>query len=717
MKFSKLDNLYKDANDRDEELFYEQKSNVLLDNGKHYTSVKKRNDKIRKSSLEEGYKIRLTKNHINKIVNVYVNSIVSRNPGVTFEPSNSDELQDKKDAQLSNAVWDNIRVSTQFEKTLKKIVKRFIVIGEAWVKINYNNNKGSIIGYEGKIEEVSVTNEDGETVTVEQQTIDKTKPVRDGAFEFDVIDGYNVFVDASATSVDDARFIGLKKLINKENLIEILEQYYEGKELKEKIEAVESSNDREENGYYPSLDIVSGGYREDHDKVFIREFYFKASPKYPNGKFVMICDKAILVETDLMKDLQGDVIFPIKYAQCTEAIGSVRGYSIIKQLRPLQAEVNRAASKIAEIQAIHGDDKVLTQVGQSLKEGQKIGGVREYKVKGGLDPKWLPGRNGEQFFQYLDSIIKEMYFIAGIPEFVADKRSGEDVLAGLYKSLKEKSTFTLYSDEVERLLVNIVETSLRIAKVEYRDEKVIKAVGKSEFISIPEFRETNDMHYSIKAKPMSEDIDSVMGKYLQTRDLIQYSGSQFTPEQIGTIAKDGMPFLKEDVFRNIIDNVDIIEQMLLQMDRGENPMISEYDDNEAIIKAITNRMKRTDFMYVASKNPIVAQVYQYQYETRSKILQQTMMELKEANLGIIPTGEGKIKVDIYKSDDRGNAERVAVPEDAMKWFIERLSKQGAITSEMGELSPQAQADIYGQLQNVVGQGGGSPQQNLAGRAE
>src|SRR6185437_12231988 len=102
-----LNQLYDQADSVDHEVFAEMRSNLLLIAGDHYN--KRRHDflkRIRDSKdLTDQQKLRLTKNHVQKICKIYANNIVSMAPGVGFEPKQPGELQDQKSAELHHSVW------------------------------------------------------------------------------------------------------------------------------------------------------------------------------------------------------------------------------------------------------------------------------------------------------------------------------------------------------------------------------------------------------------------------------------------------------------------------------------------------------------------------------------------------------------------------------------------------------------------------------------
>ena len=99
--FSDLEALYEESETLDKAIFAEMRSNLLLIDGDHYS--RRQSDfyrRIRSSKeLTDQQKIRLTKNHTQKITDIYSNNIISAVPGVAILPANETELRDQKLAE------------------------------------------------------------------------------------------------------------------------------------------------------------------------------------------------------------------------------------------------------------------------------------------------------------------------------------------------------------------------------------------------------------------------------------------------------------------------------------------------------------------------------------------------------------------------------------------------------------------------------------------
>ena len=110
-KLQKLNKMYQDGVSADGDLYAEMRSNIKMVSGDHY---QKKNWKwlshVRENAeMNNEQKIRIMKNHTNKIYKTYVNRIVNMAPDTCIEPQNEKELPDQKAAELHKAIWDDIK--------------------------------------------------------------------------------------------------------------------------------------------------------------------------------------------------------------------------------------------------------------------------------------------------------------------------------------------------------------------------------------------------------------------------------------------------------------------------------------------------------------------------------------------------------------------------------------------------------------------------------
>lgn len=417
---NELNEVYREADECDKDLRAEQRTNIQLVAGDHYNRQGSRYwNRIREAKqIAPEQRIRLTKNHIAKITKIYRNAIQTHSPGVTIIPKNETELQDQKAAELHSLVWEDIKDRHNINKKIRTWVKDFIEIGEVICKVFWDPNAGVQVGWQAAVDEL------GEPV-VDPMTGEYTQsetPVMSGDLVFETIHGFDLRRDPTAKSMEESQFVILQKMVP----IKDLKKKYEGDEEKEKF-LKESDQDT-----FRVFEGGTGNYKKTKDLVHVREFYYRPCADYPKGYFFITTELGILEEGELPFG-----VWPIIYEGFDEITTSPRCHSIIKQLRPYQIEINRAASKIAEHQLTVGDDKVFLLSGSKPSSGAVRPGVR-YESITGQPPIVVPGRAGDQYIPYLEKQIEEMYKVSDVFEELEEKANQLDPHSLLYRSLKQK---------------------------------------------------------------------------------------------------------------------------------------------------------------------------------------------------------------------------------------------------------------------------------------
>jgi hypothetical protein len=658
-----LNNYYSQADGSDSELFAEQKSNVLLVCGDHYAKKQSRYwNRIRESKdISESTRIRLTKNHIQKITKTYINNILTHAPGMMCGPKNKSELQDQKAAELHNSVWQDIKERHRFNRKIRELVSNFVDIGECAVKIFWDTNAGKFLGYEESF------NENGE--------VTKT-PKFEGDFVFERIHAFNLLRSPDAKSMDESAWLCYRKMID----IETLKKMLDGDQ--DKIKLVDAASDET----YTVFDGTSGEYIKSKDQTMLREFYFRPCLQYPMGYYAIALSTGILWEGELPFG-----VFPISYAGFDEIPTSPRARSIIKQLRPYQAEINRAASKMAEHQITLGDDKILMQDGSKLSHGATLPGIRALKYTG-LTPTVLEGRTGEQYLNYIISQVKEMYDISNVAEDTVDTSAQIDPYAMLFKSIKQKKRFSAYSDKIEEFLREIVQKTLILAKNYYTDDRIVFVVGRREQVNIAEFKNSQDIGYQIIIEAVSDDVETKMGKQITLNHLLQYVGNQLTKDDIGKLIRL-MPYANdEQAVSDLTVDYDNATNDILALDRGEWRPPHAHDNHVYMLKRLTSRIKQADFVNLA---PEIQEMYFALIDQHEKMEAENQRKLLAAKNEYIPTGGYMVTVDLYVADpkDPNKTRRARIPYDSVVWLIQQIEAQGGNLAQLEQLATSSQVGI------------------------
>lgn len=673
LSHDELIQLYNAAESCDQELFAEQRSNLLLVAGDHYNKKGSRQwNRIRESKdLSADQKLRLTKNHVQKISKTYVNTLVSYAPSVTIRPNNEKELQDVKSAELNKAVLQHGKTKMKVvqEKTLQ-YAEDFVNIGELAVKMFWDPFAGDLMGYEPELDQF------GQPVTDEEGNPQQT-PKFSGAIVPERIFGFNLLRTPETKDMECSSPLIIRKMVSVEDL-----------KIKcngdaEMLKAVQESADRTFHVFDANTNTYSN---KNKSETMLLEFYFPKCVSYPMGYFYYATLSGKLWEGELPFG-----IWPIVYTGMDSVQTSPRHRSLIKQLRPFQAEVNRTGSKIAEHQITIGDDKLLLPSGSKISNGVQLPGVRSIQYTGGK-PEYLAGRSGDHYVTYMTSQIQEMYQIANVDMESAEKDLQGDLMLQLFKSIKQKKKFSIYTGKFEAFFVRYWELYLELAKNYFDDNMLIPAIGKSEFINISEFRNTDPLSSQIKVEPQTDDVESMMGKQVIFNHAIQYIGNSLDKKSIGKIMKN-MPFGNfENAFSELTMDEDMATNMILAIDRGEAPMPNKYDEHLYMIKRLTERTRQADYSQL---DPQIQKNYDTYIKHYEGLEEKRMVAMKQAQSEFIPSGGARVKVDFYVASPANpdRTERATLPTEAVSWLIDQLAKQGSSQEALSRVNQGAVAEM------------------------
>ncbi|GAG39908.1 unnamed protein product, partial [marine sediment metagenome] len=135
---------------------------------------------------------------------------------------------------------------------------------------------------------------------------------------------------------------------------------------------------------------------------------------------------------------------------------------------------------------------------------------------------------------------------------------------------------------------------------------------------------------------------------------------------------------------------DMANNTILALDRGEKPPMSDVEDHKYMIKRLTNRMKKPDFVLLTDQ---IKQTYQERLNIHNTFLISQQQEAEQAKAGFIPTGGGLVGVDVYVPGPDGKSKRARLPNQSIDWLIKKLGAQGIKAEEVDELPLSAQASI------------------------
>jgi len=695
-----LNQLYEDGTKIDEKTYAEMRSNILLVSGEHYSKKNLNTSKnnIRSSAKSaETLKLRITKNYTHRVSRIYHDAIISKAPGVTVVPANETEMQDQKDAEQNKKVLEYVDRHHKMKQKIRDWAAEYVDIGEVATKVFWDPMKGRLRGYEQKVTEDGYplfltpdgqeTPEQGMMDPMTGQPVqfepapDKSLPVYSGDLVFEDLYGFNLWRCPGSKKMEDSPYLGLRKMAQ----VDELKTMYAGNEAKLKV--IEKSTDTD----YVIFDAEKSAYEKREKWVLVREVYYKPCRQYPEGYFYIWTQQGILEQGTLPYG-----IFPIRWKAFDRYASTARGRSIIKVIRPNQAEINRASSQRATHGITLADDKILYQAGTKLAPGGLLPGVRGVTYQGS-PPTILPGRTGDQFTGYINEEKADLFQQAMVSEEASQEQHNLDPYTLLFRTMGQQAKYKKYVEQFEEYLVEVYELVLELLRLYLDDEDLGQILGPREKGNLSEFRKQTPQTFRISVKAQSDTIDTQLGKQLTFNHLLQYMGKNLGQDQLGMIVKN-MPFVNnEEVLSDLTINYENVKNDMLALERGEMPQVSPYDDNEYYIKKLTHRMKQHDFRFL---NPMVQQNYQQFIGIHQEQQKQKVEAAKQAQAGFIPTGGAMITVNMRMPDPNGEGtKQVRLPYNAVMDLIKKLESQGMDLQTLEQMNQGALMEMYGQMQS------------------
>lgn len=693
LKASDLYQQYTDSISMDAEIYAEMRSNILLVSGDHYARQGSRFwNRIRDNEdLTKQQKLRLTKNHIRKITNDYVSVILSHSPATIVIPNNEDELQDQKTAEQNNSVLTYFKKTLNLREKTREKAEMYVQTGEVFSKTYFDPDAGEILGYMPVVDETGriVMDQSGQIV------FDQDSPIMSGQFVIENLFPADVFRPVECRNWEDAEYIGYRRMMSKKQLKLMIPE-------EDWAKAISSGEE--------TFLIFNGeaGYATQKDKTtLVLETYYRPCAEYPRGYYYISTQNYVITEGELPFG-----IFPIAYKVFDKITTSIRGRSPIKQMRPYQIEINRAASAIATAQITLGDDRVVINQGSKITNGGQLPGVRAVSIAGAIgDVKIIPGRTGEQYVPYMMGQIEELYRVMGVADELATDKQGQlDPYALLYHSIKNRRKFVKYTEAFTDFCKKETEILLDLAKKYLNERTLIPMIGKSEMVNIAEFKNSEPNRYRISIEEVDADAETMLGKQLAMNHALQYVGPQLDKSDIGKIIR-AMPFInKEESFDEFTIDYDNSKNEILMLERGQMPMINQYDNHGYIIRRITNRMKKSDFQFLPQP---IKDLFKIALSKHEEIDAKQKEEILRAQKGWIPTDGYLVICDFYVSKENGKTERVRLPYNSIKWLMDQLKAQGTATEDLEKMNQGALADMSARLGGSMSPNANIPPQQQA----
>lgn len=394
-----------DKLDKNREAFtIKWKINLAFYKGRQYVFWNKSGNRLDSVPVEEGQKprhrVRIVSNQIAPYTNKLIAQMNKTKPVMHAKSGNSDQ-DSIQAASVAEQILEDVEEYTAAEYKKRDVLKWAAIAGKGFWRISWDDKAGApqriLVDPEGnpviQPTQRAIYQEQLVAVGIDPQMVTKTS--WPGQIRIDVISPFDMVVDPVAKSVYDAKYA---ICVHACSPAEVKARY--GKDIKpdSKISS-------------PDEHITANGptYQSDqNDAVKVYYGYFLPSPENPKGRYVVFTKDEILHD--------GGWEFPINKLPFVEFIvdefpGEMWSYGLIEKAVPLQKQLNRALSQVAEYTNLTVSPKWMAPRGAlSAPISNEPGSVTEYNPMNGfrIDPFPMPQMNPIVFQQVQDISVRLM---------------------------------------------------------------------------------------------------------------------------------------------------------------------------------------------------------------------------------------------------------------------------------------------------------------------
>lgn len=421
------------------------------------------------------WRVRLVVNRILPIIRTQIAKLRDTNPRIYVAPSTM-EKEDREAAKVATKVAQGIYKDQEFLDTRDEITLWQSICGNGYTVVAYDAKAGK----EMQIEKVG---EDGKPVIGEDGK-PETITANMGDLSIDVANPFEIVPDFSTTSWKEQTAMVRRKVRSTDY-------------IKRKYD-----KDVEPETIGPSMlyemrvmNMQSGvsATRQSKDvmakSAIVKEMWIMPSEKFPKGRHIIVANKVLLHEGDLLTKRFGKPALPVTHFGSIEIPGRLMDMSPMDNLLQLQWHYNRGRSQIIENINLMGLPKVFAPM-DSIPEGSytdEPGEVVEYNPVAGDAPTVVaPSPLPNYILDNLNRITAEMEDVGGIHE-ISLGRLPRRATSGVALSILEEKDNTIVlpmKDSLARGISRTISLALNIASDKFTEERVSKIIGKKEEIEI-----------------------------------------------------------------------------------------------------------------------------------------------------------------------------------------------------------------------------------------
>ena len=387
-----------------EEFTIKWKINLAFFKGRQYVFWNRSANKLNQIPVEDGekprHRVRLVSNQISPYTNKLIAQMNKTKPVMHAKSGNSD-LDSIQAASIAEQILEDVESYTGMEYKKREVLKWAAITGKGFWRIDFDKQAGEpshilldpngqpiVNPMQRKMYEEELRN-----MGVDPMQVSQT--IWPGQIRIDVLSPFSLVVDPLATCMHDAKYAICEHPLSPS---EVKARY--GKDVPGDSKL--SSPDDFITAKGPTYNS------QDNDAVRVFYGYFLPCASNPKGRYVVFTKKEILYD--------GAWEFPVQRLPFVEFMidefpGEMWSYGLVDKAVPLQKQLNRAISQIAEYTNLTVAPRWFSPFG-ALRGPMSTepGSITEYNPVAGMQPtpQQMPQLNPVVFSQIQDISVRLM---------------------------------------------------------------------------------------------------------------------------------------------------------------------------------------------------------------------------------------------------------------------------------------------------------------------
>lgn len=383
--------------DKNHSRFMRMKRNQQLYKGIQYASQEVRED-LRDRTLDRSKNIpKIVVNHLYDLTQNRINRLVKYKPALQILPTN-DEFQDVIASRATKKLLDHIWYIQDYQGYISpRVATNGEIHGESYLFITWDPSKGDIHPKSPKEgERVPLLDESGSiTKDSKGNTIYIDRPVMTGDVKYEVEPGYNVLFQR-AQCLADSEYCYRKKV----GPVEKLRLLYPKKA--DKIKKVDNLQE---------FDFETNTMSKLPGETRWWEFYFKATPEMPKGRYIVFTEDAIL-HNDELPYSHGEL--PLELFTDIDLPDELHAMSFFETVKHLTSTYNNITNLIVRNNYLVSHPKWMVPAG-SVKLDSLGNDITIVQFRGPQAPVLVQANpTGREVFEFRKELKEEFQQISGV---------------------------------------------------------------------------------------------------------------------------------------------------------------------------------------------------------------------------------------------------------------------------------------------------------------